>query len=175
MLRIFGGFTPFGFPPDVVIPTSNAFNDTGIDLAVGSVLYQEALRGQIPLSRSRTGDERLGVIAGLVYRPDDNWTIDFSGGINEVESSYDNGIVRLDFDALQLLANSSDPNVAFNPFGNGTAQNDLSSALAIGPSVDSLTTPTKAKTETWLLTVEGGLFSVPGGDVRVALVGRLIN
>ena len=166
---IYGGFTPFGFPPDVVIPTSNAFNDTGIDLAVGSTLYQEALRGQIPLSENRTSDERFGVVAGLIYRPDDNWTIDFSGGINEVESSYENSMAELDFDALQLLANSSDPNVAFNPFGNGTAQNDLSSALVIGPSVDSLTTPTKSKTETWLLTAEGSLFSIPGGDVRVAL------
>ncbi|MEM6898488.1 MAG: TonB-dependent receptor [Pseudomonadota bacterium] len=157
----------------IVIPTTNAFNDTGEDLAIFARLFQESVDGLIPAATRQTGDERFGIVSGLNYQINENWSADLSFGFNQTETTYDNNILEIDLAALQVLADSSDPSVAFNPFGNGTAQNDISSAIVRATGSDSLGTPTESTIKYAQLVLEGKVMDLPGGEVRASFGGEL--
>jgi iron complex outermembrane receptor protein len=73
----------------------------------------------------------------------------------------------VDSDAMLAALNSTDPATAFDPFGNGT------SAATKARIFDALNIP-YAKHRLWqtVATINGSLFSLPGGDVRVAVGGE---
>ena len=158
----------------VTIPTSNAFNNTGEVLYLDGY-FPSASVGAPEYQSSLTSDTRTGLVFGTKYQISSEWKVDASYQINKTESEYNNIEWRFDFDKLQALANSSDPSAAFNPFGNHSAQNDLSSAVISAPTIDSIQQPSISKIETFFVSGEGLLGSWAGGDIRMALGGELRN
>jgi len=73
----------------------------------------------------------------------------------------------VDSDAMLAALNSSDPATAFDPFGNGTT------AATKARIFDALNIPyAQHRLLQTVATVNGSLFSLPGGDVRVAVGGE---
>ncbi|MBV7256974.1 TonB-dependent receptor [Pacificimonas sp. WHA3] len=157
----------------LVIPTTNAFNDTGQDLLIEAVLERESLEGIAPESERMTSDLRYGGAVGFEYQISDTWSADISAAISRTETDYDNDYYLLNLRKLQELANSSDPAVAFNPFGNGTAQVDLTSVFDTESGPDSLDQNYVTSVKTLQATFKGELFDLPGGPVRTAVGGEL--
>jgi len=156
----------------VEIPTSNAFNNTGETLYVNG-FYPSSSLGVPEHQSNLTTDERKAIVLGAQYEITENWSLDTSYQLNTTESKYQQEEWRLDYDALQVLANSDDPNIAFNPFGNHSAQNDLSSALVNTPTPDSVQQPSISKVSTFVASMEGLLGTWSGGEIRVAFGGEL--
>lgn len=156
----------------VEIPPSNAFNDSGETLLVQGNYPVDSV-GLTSNDDTKTSDRRVGLVIGSEYQLSKNWSLDASYQFNETESEFTQELWLFDLEKLQLLANSDDANVAFNPFGNHSAQNDLSSALTNEPTPDSVQQPSISTLNTLFVSAEGLLTSWSGGDIRMAVGGEL--
>ncbi len=94
----------------------------------------------------------------------DDWKFEARVGYGKAEDRADSGF-NLDSAALTAALASADPATAFDPYGLGRTS---SATLATMFNADS-TFPTNAELMTWQAGVDGPLFSLPGGDVKVAL------
>lgn len=178
----------FAIGGGAVIPSTNAFNNTGLDLISNYAPIYETQNGDLPSGTSLSEQERIQFNLGLnVDLPFRDWLAQlnwrYSRDRSEVESiralvnaAYGEdleptGNEYLDklsqqqqqvyFRFLELLA-SSDPDEAINLFGNGTVQSPYLSEI-YGPR---WTTQPDSVSKGFSGNVDGLAFTLPAGDAR---------
>jgi iron complex outermembrane recepter protein len=156
------GQARYSFSDNLRVPSSNAFyvNPTGrrTDIVVRYDLTQDF--GHFG---SETEVKSYSATAGFDFKAGGNWTVtvDFSRGEERAEALND-GINR---NALTAALADSNPDTAFNPFGDGPNTNPL--------TIDRLRERNFSGAESDLeltsLVAEGPIWQGPGGPVRLAV------
>ena len=162
-----------------LVPESNAFNNFGRDVWVGYTPWMEVENGLIPpIHQTNSSEqlryvmeanyqiaERLELRLGYVRSESDGDGVQWNFGSNRFSRSITDSaqLARID----EVLS-SSDPNVAVNLFGDGSAQN---------PGVAELLIPVgNARDKTISRSVDvllrGELFRLPGGRMGFTIGGE---
>ena len=110
--------------------------------------------------------ETLDLAAGLRWDVSDAWRVEPQLAYARVASDHTRRNL-INLPALNAALASADPNVAFNPFGDGSFTSPATIASIRGFGHSDLVS------ETWSLSAkaDGPIFSLPAGDVRLALGG----
>ena len=176
------GYSNFAFR---MVPTTNRFNDQGRPFFVSYAFVQETLDGLLPPFTTSSDHENLSYTLGFnADLPFAGWTLDFTASHAEGDSSFAD-FNLLDDVLAERLAGFRDANnngvmdpgeelpaeQVLNPFGNGTAQNPAALQGLVGAASDGPFAPSNntAKQGDYLLSANGELFSLPGGDAELAL------
>jgi iron complex outermembrane receptor protein len=106
------------------------------------------------------------VAGGIDADIDDNWAVSAYVSYGQDIESRTQYTINNNQLALALL--DSDPATAFNPFGDQGATNPDTLARIRGAQ----TVATRAQLTDFNLKVDGSLFQIPGGDVRIAVGGE---
>lgn len=154
---------------DFTVPESNAFNKLNQDVSIGYQFLTEIENGLIPITTPINKLEEVNTHGGIVWDlPFGDWSLTATGGYSE--SSSDPTLYYFDTsnpDFIALLA-SSDPDEAFNFFGDGTAQSELISQFYLPSPFGK----DKTKEKSLDISAEGALFELPGGEARFAVGGE---
>lgn len=110
--------------------------------------------------------DSLGAALGVRFDIGESWNGELASNWAKEDAMRAN-TRRVDRDALDAAVNQADPNLAFNPFGDGSNTNPavleslLDRTLRIG---------SESENELWVLNlnVDGDAFDVPSGAVQVA-------
>ena len=162
------------------VPASNAFNNFGRDVWVRYTPWLETASGLIPpieqtdrsdslryaLEANYRFDEHLELRLGYARSKADSEGVQWNFGSNQFTRSIKDPaqLARID----EVLS-SSDPNVAVNLFGDGSAQNPGVAELLIpvGRSVDATVN------QTFDALLRGQLLQLPGGRMGFTVGGEL--
>jgi len=148
----------------LTVPGTNAFfvNPTGVTATSQTVQYffGNELGNTLGYDGgSETYQGTIGVQIGLPH----NWKAELNGSFgHNKDSAYNYGVNAT---ALTAALASSDPAIAFNPYGGGNSQAVID---AIGNYV-SLAAVGRTKQMQLQGKLDGPLFDLPGGTVRLAL------
>ncbi|WP_446830158.1 TonB-dependent receptor domain-containing protein [Candidatus Foliamicus sp.] len=159
-----------------VVPASNAYNPFGRTVVVSYYPLRELQDGRIPYSYTETEDKQRNYAAGFYWQIADKHQLQLD--ISHSESKNFGWQIRTDWrrsrwdpsaEAFYRALESSDPNVALNLFGDGTAQGSAFDELftnALGPSLGF--------TDTTIIKplVRGELFDIWGGPIRYVVGGE---
>ena len=171
------------FADDYIIGADNAYNPFGYDLAVTYAPFREVESGQFPTANDESVHTMQTVNLGAVWRFGSSHELDVS--VTRSESEHESVSWRARYHRTEdeptaaefyRILSSPDPNVAFNPFGDGTAQNaDFSSFLV--PTFDfggrTVSTTKEAVLRGSLLEIWGGPINyVVGVEDRTRKIGR---
>ncbi len=109
--------------------------------------------------------ESTGATLGAQFEFGEEWRGELVGNWSEEEASNWDGN-RVDLTALAAAVNQTDPDLAFNPFGDGSNTN----AAVLEPLVDRRLFRSLSENELWSvsLNVDGSLFDVGGGAAKLA-------
>lgn len=155
----------------ILIPESNAFNNTGGDLYVDYAFAREAELGMIPYRTNVNDSKNIGVALGFdAELPFKDWRME--GFVNHsIESTYVRAFDGVNEAALVAAAADSNPDTAFNPFGDGTQQNSetISSLYFVANDEYAKPTITDGEATQINLSVNGALLELPGGDMTAAI------
>ena len=156
------------------VPASNAYNPFGQDVVVNYLPEVEVEAGLLPGAYHESRNEQRTVNAGFIWDFQDDHQLEFLTGSSESENfGWQVAYVRPNWLAdgapskgrVEEVLASSDPAVAINLFGDGSAQGANLGELAspwIGPHRGA------TETNTYDLLVRGKLFALPGGRVGYA-------
>lgn len=159
--RTFSGPVGITGVTNVVVPTSNAFypeNAPATPISVSTNFFDTV--GQ----RYTHGVSESYLVIGGLRANLKTWEVKLSGSYGE---SYDedNRDPTISAPALGGALANSDPATAINPFG--TTPNNLASVEAI--NVDTFNPTATNRLKSVALDANGPLFSLPGGEVSMAL------
>ncbi|MCV6603692.1 MAG: TonB-dependent receptor, partial [Porticoccaceae bacterium] len=154
----------------LTVPESNAFNQFGRDVDVSYIFNNEVARGLVPSVDKPINElESITVNTGITWEMTDNWSLKATAGYNQSASDTNQLTLRSENNPrFTELLNSSDRSVALNFFGNGSAQSPRIGEL-FGPDPFGEDTTSQYSLN---LSVEGGLFNLPGGESRLAFGGE---
>ncbi|MCY3621650.1 MAG: TonB-dependent receptor [Gammaproteobacteria bacterium] len=152
-----------------IIGADNAHNPFGYDLAVTYAPFREVETGQFPSATNESVHTMQTVNLGAVWRFGPSHELDIS--MTRSESEQESTTWRARYHRTQdeptaeefyRILSSPDPDVAFNPFGDGSAQPaDFSSFLV--PIYD---TAGRTITTTMELVLRGSLLEIWGGPIN---------
>ena len=173
----------YGFDLRFLVPESNAFNNFGRDVYIRYRPLTEIRNGLLEDGFQASTTEQLRYMVGIDYQVADDVVLvaNYSRARQTGDSAQHNFFTRIDKSAgldparearLDELLSSSDPNVAVNLFGDGSAQN---------PAIAELLVPFYATSdvsfnESWEGYASGtlaGLFELPGGALGFVVGGEL--
>ncbi len=108
--------------------------------------------------------ESSGATLGAQFAFGETWQWELVGNWSKEESPQWLGN-QIDRSALPAAVNQTDPNLAFNPFGDGSNTNPAVLAALVEPRVFA----SSSKNELWSVSfnVDGELFDTPGGAAKV--------
>ena len=160
---------PLTFTNAFMLPGLNPYNPFLVPVRVTYVASAEQLAGS-EVARSASSVKRLQINPGLDIDLAGSWHARLHVGFgNEKAERSERGILINDLDPLgtPLFAalNATDPGVALNVFGDGSAQN-LSTLSGLVEDIP--TNPYENELIDASLVFDGNLFSLPGGDVKAA-------
>ena len=157
------------FANGYLIGADNAYNPFGHDVAVTYSPFREVESGQFPTANDESAHTMQTVNLGAVWRFGANHELDVS--VTRSESEHESVSWRARYhrteseptaEEFYRILSSPDPNVAFNPFGDGTAQSaDFSSFLV--PSFDFGGRTVSTTVESVL---RGSLLEIWGGPIN---------
>ncbi|MDE0661373.1 MAG: TonB-dependent receptor [Gammaproteobacteria bacterium] len=160
-----------------LIPASNAHNPFGEPVVVSYWPVREVEAGVIPRAHVRARSEQRNYNAGFAWEMNDDHTLLFNVTHSESErfgQYFEPTWRRLEADPtherLYAALESSDPNVALNLFGNGSAQ---------GPAFPELlknafgTRHGASETTSYEPRLRGRLFRLRGGEARYAVGAQI--
>ena len=158
------------------VPASNAFNNFGHDVFVQYDAQREADAGLIKPTASTGTREHMRYIVGFEFAWNESMravvdhTYAVSDGFRRQYQFAPRSVVatELQNERLAEMLASSDPNVAPNFFGDGTAQTDTIAEFYVPLLQD--TDRAYLRMTTGYFT--SGLFDLPGGRVRMAVGGE---
>ena len=171
------------FADDYIIGADNAYNPFGYDLAVTYAPFREVESGQFPTANDESVHTMQTVSLGAVWRFGGSHELDVS--VTRSESEHESVSWRARYHRTEDeptaaefygILSSPDPNVAFNPFGDGSAQNaDFSSFLV--PTFNfggrTVSTTIESVLRGSLLPIWGGSINyVVGVEDRTRKIGR---
>ena len=163
------------------VPESNAFNNFGQEVWVIYDPRSDVELGLIPPSEQSSSNESDRIIAGFDIDFSENLklSVDWLNSNSNADSyqyamtEYVDGPLADSAHTMRVreLFASPDPDVAINPFGDGTGQNPTLAEL-FGPIATFSEGTEITKTEAYL---RGRLFDLPAGAVGFALGGEIRN
>ena len=158
-------------PARTFIGPDNPFNPFGTRQTVSYFPLQEFNSGILQAPTNRTQQDQLNLTLGFKWDINDDFNFEIAGGFSRSESDIEQRNLfdsSLAFDLNSVLF-SSDPAVAINLIGDGTAQNPTAIQALYGRSVDS-----NPVTEVWTVepVLKGDLFEAWGGDIKFAAGGE---
>lgn len=169
-------------PVYVYVPESNAFNNAGKGVYVGYFPIAETASGSIPSIFSISDQVRLDATVGLTADlPVKDWQARVNLSYSEdsaksvrLRPSYigpdklfnepDSGYLAR-YKRFEALLRSDDPAEAINLFGNGSVQSPFLSEIY----GNEFTANPESITKGLEANLDGGVVSLPGGEVRAAL------
>jgi iron complex outermembrane receptor protein len=146
---------------DLVIPSTNPYFVRPVGSTATSVTVQYDFSPELGLI-DQTGYTRTNFgTAGLDWRLGDDWHIGIDALTTEDRSAQSTR--RIDTAALTARRTSTNPTLAFNPFGGGNSQAVLDAIYSgiFNPFATTRTTGGTAQ-------ADGSLWELPGGDARLA-------
>ena len=156
-----------------LVPASNAFNPFGRTVVVSYWPIAEIESGLIPSAYTEAENKQRNYNAGIIWEFGDGHQFEFSVSRSESENfawQVRTNWRRDEFDPTQAqfyaALESSDPNVALNLFGDGSAQGSAFSELftaALGPSYGF------SERTTFEPLLRGQLFRLWGGAIDYAV------
>lgn len=148
------------------VPESNAFFVAPSFYTPGSGGYQIAYNFQedVPPDVYSGYQTSWQLTPGFRVKLPRTWELEGRYGFGKAEDRADS-TAGLSLPALTTALASSDPATAFDPYGQGRTS-EATRALIF--TADA-TFPTNADMKTWQAGLNGPLFGLPGGDVKVAL------
>ncbi|HWC19257.1 MAG TPA: TonB-dependent receptor, partial [Terriglobales bacterium] len=165
--------------PFLTVPTTNRFNDLGTSPFVGYVFLNETRQGLLPGLETKTAQSAPAELIGVKFDLPKSWTLDVSFNHSR-EDTYFNSL-RVDTDILNERVSGVDANgnpipanQQLNVFGNGTAQNPAALNGLVHWDVGGYYIKDDYSTnDSGLVTAEGAVLHLPGGDARLAIGGEL--
>jgi iron complex outermembrane recepter protein len=162
----------------VTVPATNRFNDLGQPLTVGYVFLNEVQQGLLPAQLTTSDQRALGGVLGVKITFPEDWTLDISANHSREDASFNS--LRIDPTILAERLSGFDvngkpipANQQLNLFGNGTAQNPAALAGLMHWGIPGFYINDNFSTsDSGLLTTEGSLLKLPGGDMRLAAGGE---
>jgi iron complex outermembrane receptor protein len=159
--RKFSGPVGLSSVNNVVVPTTNAFypeNAPATPISVSTNFFEAA--GQ----RGTQGESESYLVNAGVRADLDEWEVRLAGSYGE---SYDeeNRDPSVSSAALRGILADSDPTTAINPFGTSPNDPDLVESIY----VDSFNPTATNQLQSVAIDANGPLFSLPGGEARMAL------
>ena len=146
---------------DIVIPNTNPYFVRPVGSTATSVTVQYDFSPELGLI-NQTGSTRTKFgTAGVEWRVSDDWRIGFDALTTQDRSVQSTR--RVDTAALTARRTSTNPALAFNPFGGGNSQSVLD-AIYSGIFNPFATTRTRGGS----VQADGSLWELPGGDMRLA-------
>ena len=151
------------------VPASNAYNPFGRAVGVLYTPLREFREGSWPVQYTESESEERSINFGIIWTFAGSQELSLEGTRTESEREAYNVRARTrrdrwdpTADAYYEALSSSDPNVAINPFGNGTAQ-----GAAFADLLTVAEGPLEGETEkrAYNLTLRGNLFNLWGGPV----------
>lgn len=152
-----------------IIGADNACNPFGYDLAVTYAPFREVESGQFPTASDESEHTMQTYILGAVWRFGDGHELDVS--VTRSESEQESTALRARYHRTEAeptaeefyrILSSPDPNVAFNPFGDGSAQSaDFSSFLVPTFDYGGRTVSTTIES-----VLRGSLLEIWGGPIN---------
>ena len=157
------------FADRYIIGADNAYNPFGYDLAVTYAPFREVESGQFPTANDESVHEMRTVNLGAVWRFGASHELDVTVTRSESEqasirwsTSYHRTPAEPTAEEFYTILSSPDPNVAFNPFGDGSAQRaDLSSFLIPRFDIEGRTVTTTIES-----VLRGSLLEIWGGPIN---------
>lgn len=150
----------------ITIPASNAFRARN-NLFPGRTVQADYDFYRDLGPRLEDGETTtLDLAAGLRWDLNEAWRLEPQLAYGRIASDHTRRNL-INMPALTAALASNDPNIAFNPFGDGAFTNPATIASIRGFGHSDLLS------ETWSVSLkaDGPLFSLPAGDVRLALGG----
>jgi iron complex outermembrane recepter protein len=150
------------FPSDFTVPANNAFNRMG-----GPVVVAYDFTRDLGPKRVWGTAETFFTSAGVTGALPGGWQLKMSGAYAKERNAYhvENG---LNFSPINSLLNNNDPATALNLFGDGSGNSAATLAAIIAvPYTEAAFWTTSSATA----LVEGPLFDLPAGAVRLAFGG----
>jgi iron complex outermembrane receptor protein len=158
----------------ISVPVTNVYNNLGAPVEVGYVFGREVQSGLLPSPQIISNQKGLGAVLGLKIPLPRNWSLDISASHSR-EDAYldarqlDTSLFAMRVSGVDEQGNPIPINQQLNLFGNGTAQSPAALAgLIHGHIPGYFADDDYATTDSALLTAEGWLLSIAGGQVRMA-------
>ncbi len=152
----------------LTVPSTNAYYRLPAGVTAASETVETNFDGQAPVNSSSGGDKMFQVTSGFdVHLPHNfKFETDYTYGQDTAKSVSYNG---LNNGALATALASSNPATALNPYGaNSTAVlQSVFNSYSLAPG-NNIQQEVEAK-------IDGPIFTLPGGDVRVAFGGEYDN
>ena len=152
-----------------LIGADNAYNPFGYNVAVFYAPFREVESGQFPVANDESVHTMDTVSLGAVWRFGPSHELDVS--VTHSESEQESTAWRADYQRAENeptaeefygILSSPDPNVAFNPFGDGSAQTADFSSFVV-PLID---TGGRTVSTTMELVLRGSLLEIWGGPIN---------
>ncbi len=154
-----------------IVPPSNYYNTLGVPVYVAYSLQREIADGKLRPFVRFTETERYDISANVRWElPIRDWEarLNYSSGKNAIYNTYF-GTLLSRGPAFQAALASPDAATAFNPFGDGSVQLDDLQQFQEDDDRGNRST----KQEVLQFNMDGGLFELPGGELRVAMGGEM--
>ena len=160
------------------VPTTNVYNNLGVPATVSYAFANETKLGLLPSQSIISDQKNLGGVLGVKITLPKDWTVDISANHSR-EDAYSNTfsdnptLLAERVSGVDANGNPIPANQQLNLFGNGTAQNPAALAgLMQWGSPGSVASDNFSTSDSALLTAEGSLLTLPGGDVHLATGGE---
>ncbi len=160
--RDFFRHSPFS-TATITVPQTNAFFVRPAGFTGTSYTIDYNFRNDLPANHSSGYAESYQVTPGLKFLLPNDWQLEGLVGFGKTKDNSEsyNGVNNA---ALNAALASSDPNTAFDPYGlrrtNATVLTNLANQIFLAPTNGKLTTGE--------IRLNGPLFTLPGGEVKVA-------
>jgi iron complex outermembrane recepter protein len=160
------------------VPTTNIYNDLGVPATVSYIFGNETRLGLLPPQSIISDQKALGGVLGVKITLPKDWTIDISANHSREDASTNEFALNQTLLAERVAGvdangNPIPANQQLNLFGNGTAQSPAALAgLMQWGSPGSVAVDNFSTSDSALLTAEGSLLTLPGGDLRLATGGE---
>ncbi|MGQ3176730.1 MAG: TonB-dependent receptor plug domain-containing protein [Blastomonas fulva] len=153
---------------NLAVPNTNPFFVRPVGTTATTVTVEYDFTPLIGPIQQTGFTDTLFLTAGLAWNIDDNWKVSLDGVFSEDRSAQNTR--RINTTVLTDRLRSTNPALAFNPFGGANSADNIAAIYSgvFNPFAIS-------RTRGGSLQADGSLFSIAGGDVRLAVGAEFLR
>jgi iron complex outermembrane receptor protein len=153
---------------NLAVPNTNPFFVRPVGTTATTVTVEYDFTPLIGPIQQTGFTDTLFLTAGLAWNIDDNWKVSLDGVFSEDRSAQNTR--RINTTVLTDRLRSTNPALAFNPFGGANSVDNIAAIYSgvFNPFAIS-------RTRGGSLQADGSLFSIAGGDVRLAVGAEFLR
>jgi iron complex outermembrane receptor protein len=148
----------------LTVPSTNAFFVRPAGFTGSSYTIDYSFRDDVPAGDTFGYAESWQVTPGVRIQLPFDWQLEGLVGIGETHD-FSGAYTGINNAALGAALRSSDPNTAFDPYGLGRTSQAVLDEIAN----QIFLAPTNGKLTAYEARANGGLFDLPGGEVKLAI------